>query len=363
MSQTMPNNLYQGRKILIFGVFYLLLSVFALAHFVSSSYLGDRYKHSGYDNMISETASRPFVYRILVPQLTRSITGITPARWRKEINKSVHRWMESPKTIYARLAMPWLVETYHVKHSYSRLVTTLIIYLALLGYALMLYKLGAVLFKNNEAIRWFAPIFGMLAISAFSLPWQYIYDIPTLFLSSACFYFLFTGRMKYYMVFFLLACLNKETAIFNLLFFIIWSYDRIPRSTLIAFSMAQIVIYAGIKVTLTYLYMNNSGFFLEYNLSRVLRLDVFEQAGHYKIVILTMFFFLFTYRWPDKPLFLKRALWIFPLIYVGYFFYGNGGEYRVFFDIKPIMVLLATHTLISAAGFAKIPLFNGSGET
>lgn len=366
MGRSWLYRLYDNRKCLIFAVLYALISVYALAHFVSSSYLGDRYDSTAFNAMIDGTAKKPFVYRVLMPTLTRAVVDSTPKSWKEAINYEVQSWVASPKTSYTRQTMPWLVYTYDVRDPYPRLVCTFLIYLALIGYAVVLYRLAAVLVPGDEPLRRFAPIFGMLAISAFSKPWQYIYDIPVLFLSASCFYFLYISRIKPYLVCFVLACLNRETSIFILLFFAIWSYGRMPRTSFIALCAVQAVLYVFIKIALTYAYMDNSGDFLEYNLSRVLRLDIFERADHMRIFVVCGLFFLLTYRWKDKPLFLRTGLFVLPVMYVGYFFYGNGGEYRVFFDIMPLLVLLTTHTLTEAAGFRGLPFFSpdtNSGDT
>ncbi|MGE0754769.1 MAG: hypothetical protein AB7L92_06380 [Alphaproteobacteria bacterium] len=351
-----------NRKTLLFTVVYALLSVYAMAHFISSSYLGDRYIATSFDTMMQGKAARPFAYRVLMPTLTHTITDATPKSWQTAVNTRVRQWMTSERTVEIRQALPWLVETYDVRAPYARIVCTLLIYCALVGYAFMLYRLAQSVDPANEALRWFAPIFGLLAISAFSMPWQYIYDIPVLFLSAACFYLLHQQRMKAYLVCFALACLNRETSIFLLMFFMLWSHNRMPRTSFIAFAAVQMVVWLFIKIAVTQIYAGNPGQFLEFNLLRVLRLDIFERADHMRVVLVCMMFFLLTYRWNEKPVFLRTGLWVLAAMYVAYIFYGNGGEYRVFFDIMPLMVCLATHTLTGLAGFNRLAFFASDTE-
>jgi hypothetical protein len=75
------------------------------------------------------------------------------------------------------------------------------------------------------------------------------------------------------------------------------------------------------------------------------------------MINIAVLFFLMTYRWQEKPAFLKTGLWLLPLVYMAYVMHGNPGEYRVFFDVLPLIILLATHTLTQAAGFARLPFF------
>ena len=45
-------------------------------------------------------------------------------------------------------------------------------------------------------------------------------------------------------------------------------------------------------------------------------------------------------------------------MYATYFWYGFPGEYRVFFDLFPLLTLLITNTLIEGTGISKAAIFN-----
>ncbi len=345
------------KKPIIFITIYAVLSVFVMGHFLSSSLLGDRYYRTDYEAMYSGNAWKPFVYRILIPKLTKTIVDSTPIRWQKYANNGVKKWMTDPDTLQVRRTLPWLGTIYNKKNAYPRLVTTAIIYAALWGYIFMIHQLAASLVPASHAFRWIAPIFAMVAISSFSRPWQYIYDIPVLFLASSCYYFLFTRKLKAYLFCFFLACLNRETAIFIFLFFTIWSYKRFSTSTFVTLWVLQCVFYASIKIILTFTYLQNPGWFLENNFFRVLNQDIFAKANFYRIMAVAMIFYLMTARWTEKPAFLKNGLWVLPVIYLAYMVHGNPGEYRVFFDLLPLLILLATHTLTEVTELSRAPFF------
>ena len=355
--------LVRYQRPIVFITLYALLSLFVMGHFLSSSLLGDRYYRTDYEAMYAGNAWKPFVYRVLIPKLTKTVVDATPYRWQQRANAGVKRWMANPETLQVRRLLPWIPAIYSKKNPYPRVVTTVIIYASLWGYIFMMYKLAAALVPSSQAFRWIAPIFGMLAISSFSRPWQYIYDIPTLFLAAGCYYFLLTRQLKAYLFFFLLACLNKETAIFIFLFFTIWSYQRFSTSSFVILWVAQCVIYASVKVALTFAYMQNPGWFLENNFFRVLNQDVFAKASFYRIMAIAVFFYLMTARWNDKPAFLKNSLWIVPVVYVAYMVHGNPGEYRVFFDLLPLLVLLVVHTLTEVTGLSEAPFFRDGSKT
>lgn len=344
-------------KVCIFGAIYAALSIFVMAHFLSSSHLGDVYHRTAYDAMYEGNAWKPFVYRVLIPKMTQIVVEATPETWQQPINKSVKEWMRDPKTLETRRLLPWIGPTFNKKTSYPRIVTTLIIYAMLWGYIIMLFKLAKELMPDDTALRWFAPIFGLLAISAFSRPWQYIYDIPVLYLSASCYYFIIRKQYKAYILFFVLACLNRETAIFIFIFFTLWAYKQYNTLAFVSLWVTQCVVFISIKSVLALIYYKNPGWFLEENLFFVLNKDILGKANFHKMINLGMLFFLLTYRWKMKPAFLKTGLWLLPAVYTAYVFHGNPGEYRVFFDVLPVLVLLATHTLTQAAGFAQTPFF------
>lgn len=345
-------------KEILFGIVYLVLSIFTMLHFINSSHLGDVYHRTSYDGMYTGTAWKPFVYRVLIPKLTSTVVDLTPDGVHKFVNQSVYDWMKNPRTLEIRRLIPSLVATYNKKDPFPRIVTSLIIYAMLWGYILLLFRLATVLFPEDGSIRWFAPVFGLIIISAFSRPWQYIYDIPVLFLSAACYYCILIKNYRVYIVCFLLACLNRETSIFIFIFFTLWAYKYYPTAAFVSLWVAQCIGFIVIKLILTLAYMKNAGWFLEENLFFVLNKDILGKAGFQKIVDIAVIFFLLTYKWSEKPLFLRLGLWLMPIIYVAYMMHGNPGEYRVFFDVLPLLVLLATHTLANVAGFSRVSFFH-----
>jgi hypothetical protein len=207
------------------------------------------------------------------------------------------------------------------------------------------------------AMACFAPVFGMLLISSFSYPFQYIYDIPVLFLSTACYYYMLKRRFTAYLLMFALACLNKESAVFVFLFFGIWFFNKLDKRSYINLLLLQYLIYALIRIGLVYLYSESPGEYLKNHLFRVLPGDVFTTSQFDRIITLAVMFFLLTYQWAKKPAFLKCGLWLLPAMYVAYLVYGMPHEYRVFFDVLPLPLLLCVHTLVETTGLARSPFF------
>jgi hypothetical protein len=119
----------------------------------------------------------------------------------------------------------------------------------------------------------------------------------------------------------------------------------------------QYLIYAIVRIFLLYTYAGNEGEYLKNHLFRVLPGDVLTTSKYERILTLSFIFLMLTYQWQNKPDFLKCGLWLIPFMYVAYLIYGMPGEYRVFFDILPLFVLLGVHTLVAASGLDSTPLF------
>lgn len=345
----------------IFAFLYLLSAIYAMAYFFQNSALGDDYHAGGtrFEAMIDGKAIRPFVYRQLIPIFVRATDQATPPNTKIAVNNWVENIKTNPDYKPARLYMPWLNKTFPSKDNhYKRVVASLFIFIFWIGYMVGIFALGWALFPRAPAVALFAPLFATLAYSSFGYQLQYIYDIPCLCLSTACFYCIYKQYFRLYLLVFLLACLNKETAIFSIILFSLWHWNILSDKKFGLLWGAQCAIYLIVKSAVSIEYMNNAGFFLEQNYSLVLARDLLGEANIYKILSVSVLWILFTQHWQDKPEFLKKTLWLLPLMYLAYFFFGYPHEYRVFFDLHGPLVLLATHTLLVTTGLAKSPVFS-----
>jgi hypothetical protein len=355
-------DVWQKRRLtIVFGTVYLLLSCFAMTHFLNSSFLGDRYFKTTFDGMYEQTTYKPFVYRQLIPAAARILTAISPQVVQDYVNDRVERFRRNPQMQTVHVTMPWTYRAFpsYGKH-YQRIVTIVLIFGCMWGYIWALARLARELFPISRAMACFAPVFGVLLISSFSFPFQYVYDIPVLFLSTVCYLAMATRNWRLFIGAYILACLNKETAIFMTLFFAIWFWGRLDKRSYINLLVMQYVIYALLRLGLLYLYQDNPGQYLKNHLFRVLPGDVLVTSQYERVFMIAWGFFLMTYQWAKKPAFLKCSLLLLPPMYVAYLLYGMPGEYRVFFDVLPLPLLLAVHTLVDGTGLGRAAFFNAS---
>jgi hypothetical protein len=331
--------------LILFVIIYALLSLYVMQRFSVVSDMGQSPDaRAGFGKMVAGDAWRPFVYRALVPSMIRLVVEVTPADVQAAVNAKLQY------SLFAGLLK-------RINLSYAQAVMAVILYLCLCGYSAVLYKMGTFFFPQSWAMALFMPAVGLLMIPAFTFHGLYIYDFAVLFLTAVCYYCLATQQWGWYFFWFPFACFNKETAIFIPVFFVLWYLPRLDTRHFILYWTLQCAIYIFVKIALSIHFMNNPGVFLEMHnslsLSSLLGRYDFSRLGLYCTVV-----FLLTYRWTEKPLFARYILWIYPMMVVAYTIYGFPGEYRVFFDLFPLLTVLVTHTLIEGTGIAKAQVFN-----
>lgn len=355
--------LYRYRQIIIFLFVYLLVSLYSLASLLHNSRLGDVYYRASFESMYHGTAWRPFVYRILIPRITSTLTDLTPITFQRSISDDIDGFVYSPKSDWLKKIFPRLEQVFPDKRShYQRMVMILLLYSMLWGLIAMMYKLGKHLYPSDNAIRYFAPIFPLLLIPVTNWKVVYVYDVGVLFLSAAAYYCMATKKFQVYLVVFTLACLNKESSIFLLMFFVLWFWRRLDQKTYWGLIVIQIVIYALIRYTLLMAYQKNAGWVFEDYFKDLVHFEIYPRNMYHRLLSFACMVFLFVHDWQKKPLFALYILWLWPPMYLAYLLYGFPGEYRVFHDIMPLTMLLVTHTLIVSTGISKASFFKRDNE-
>ncbi len=327
-----------GRRLLL-GFLYAACAFWVCLVFLNVSGVNVN-PHAPLEGMIEGTAHRPYVYRTLLPTTVRLMLAATPGKLIASIEKRVARrpWSE-PFRAQFRIPPGWL---------YAGLLTFGLMYLSLLGYTAVLYRLQRFLLPEATGLsRHAAPVLGLLVLPPF-FSFGYIYDFPVLLLSSLCFLCLFSGRWFWYLAWFTLACINKETSVLMLLPFFACNYDRLALRAMVPLLAAQVAIFALTRGLIVLAFASNPGVTMYQTFHRhvphLLSLPSF--TGLFAFIVLL---FVFAYRWGEKPVAVKRAFcWL--LLPIGVLFLAGGipGEYRVFYETLPAAVLLLAHSAVSA---------------
>lgn len=320
---------------------YLCASTLVFLHGAKQPNI-DGYDKSMLHEMVRGEAYKPYVYRTLAPTIVRMADDITPDFLKDGIKNMIGKFYSIDNAFDK---MGWQKEYY-----FEYLIAFGIMILSLAGFMFFLRNIAALLFDASPITLFLLPLFAIIALPALFKYYIYIYDFPTLFLFTLSYYLLAVKKSKWYYIAFVLACLNKETAILlSILYFLLnYKYDR--KATVLN-TAYQLGIWFVIKIALYLIFMNNPGVFSEFNFFEY-NLPYILSPFEIGIVVTYIFFFvLLFYQWKDKPVFLRQAIWLaLPLAFLSLTI-GVIDEIRVYYEIYPIVVLLASHTIAKWIGF------------
>jgi hypothetical protein len=276
--------------------FAVALTAFQL-YYVWLGGFGPDYLHS----IAYSTIERPYVYRALLPILSRSaewLTGIPAVSW-------------------------------------------LIVFVVACGVGLYyaLRYLARAFYPRRAELAAFAgtEVFFLLILVS-----PHPYDVATAFLFCLSFALLAHGKYTSYAVVFLLATLNRETTFLLILFFLIRYWRRMPildYSVMLAF---QIGAYAIIQGSLRYIFMDHPGTSADFQPFH--NLGVYAGAPVSTLALLTLFavtLYFVRRGWQGKPLYLRTAfVLLFPLQVLLHLTLGGAFEIRVYAEVFPVIWLL-----------------------
>ena len=349
------------RRLLLpaFVVLYFMCSLYAMLAFMSGAFVVG---YSGLDVGYSNGPQvRPFVYRVLVPIVAKAVMQVVPDTIETSLTEKMIRWRDSAEgkeAINSLLVIPppfVIPPALANENLFETAVVVVIVYLTLLAFIGMLYMLARALFPESLIYALVAPLVALQIIPAVAVYRAYIYDFAELFFSCACCYLLFQRRWGRYIACLAVATLNKETTIFEVFFYAVWFYSRLPRTQYVRLLLYQLAVYAAVKGAVTWYFADMPGGLLAHYFVDIL---TYTYQYMYEIgLTLIVIAFAVCYKWQEKPAFLRGGMWI-VLVNVGaYFIGGFPGEYRDLYFCMPIVMLLGTHTLVRISGLQDVPLF------
>lgn len=324
---------------------FLLVSMFLcamlLVTFVRISGV-NRNSRAGFQEMLNGTAYKPYVYRLLVPLSVRGVLDILPAPLEITLREQLAGSPILQNWIAIFNASPEL--------GLEALLVWMIMYFSLLGFCYsfrsLLSTVGGVKSPVSLDLLSLFTLFPLLLFFGFG----YIYDFTTLFLFTIGLTWMARRKWGAYLPVFVLACLNKETAILLTLVFFVHYKDRnyMPRHRFLTLLTLQIASYALVKSWLFFRYQTNPGEPVEIHLAEYqMVLQQHPWVGIISLIIFLMILLLVFHRWKQKPLFLRHAtVMLLPLLVLTIPF-GFPYEFRVFYEIYPV---LGSLVILSIAG-------------
>ncbi len=295
--------------------------------------------------MVYATAHKPFVCRTLVPTTVRITTACIPPEIQNNLITFTNQILEHYPGINK---LNWFQQIENEIYYDESIVALIVLYVSLVGftYALRYFIIGILSLPT-----WFSSIFSL--IMTFGLiPFfsdGYLYDLPGLCLFTFALGLMVRNRWYLYLLVYFFACLNKETTLLLTLIFIPYYFNRtkMNRDLYTKLLGAQLGMFILVKGMLHLLFWHNQGSPVEFNWQvNAIRVELqFEREPIITITSLAIIGFLVFYRWQEKPVFFKMSLWIIIPLFWLYLFFGNYGEWRVFYEVYPIFVAGAAHTI------------------
>ncbi|QHI68817.1 hypothetical protein [Tichowtungia aerotolerans] len=305
----------------------LFISILVLGSFFRVGMTGN--PPTMFRDMVDGTASRPFVYRVLAPTVIRSLENALPDVLNEKICTAV-----------AARPVSELFERYEWELEYASayLIAVAVLFVSLL---LFVHAFGVLARSQYEMNPVFLRVLSLVALAGlpcFFRYYSYLYDFPHLVLFCYALAMMSLRRWKVYILLFVLACLSKETTVLLIAVFIIHFWKKRQTLPFFALAVVQVVIFVTIKCGLNILFQKNPGASVEFHLGHNLMLIPynFAQAGMFAAIAV-----LCARDWAHKPSFLKSAVWMLPPLVGLTFLFGLLDEYRDYYEIYPVILLLA----------------------
>jgi hypothetical protein len=331
----LPKTLW--RKLLILLSYLLTTGIVLFVFIVRPGING--YERAMFPDMVYGKAYKPFVYRTLLPTTVRIIAEITPAHMKDEIRlRFQNRRMIN--------ILKWETE-----YIYEYLVALVIMFGCFLGFAYLLRYLVRLFYNFPSFVADLAPVGGLLILPIFFKYYSYIYDPGTLFLFTLAIILIAKRKHWLYYIVFVLATLNKETSILLLGIFLIREFKVMGKATLARHLLFQTLIWIAVKASITAIFRDNPGSFCEFHLDYNLGLISEPYRLFYFVSVILISWALIRYRWAEKPVFLRRGLFIAvtPLMLTALVL-GFLDELRCFYEAFPFLFLLSLPTIVDIFG-------------
>lgn len=295
------------------------------------------------DSYIDGEVSRPFAYRVLLPHIMRGINAVTPAWAASNLDRLGGRIAQSgPENKYPR-AIVWLAALQ---------------FASLIGYALV----GATLYstpRSRERLwsHWIvAPALLLFLVPIVYKGLGHIYDFTVLFFMTCLLWAMAGRRHVLYLLVFAASCLNKETTILMSVAYAAVFFRRMVFPRYAMMLAAQIAVFLAIYAPLRMAYKDNPGSGMEVHLHEQFAYYSSHLSNGYILVVfsiaIVLFLLLLTFRWNEKPQFLRRAA-VMIVPHMALVFYGAApGEVRNLYEIVPLISMLI---LCSVESICHIP--------
>lgn len=320
---------------------YLLAALLVFAMFLHVSRFNG-WRRVYFADMIYGRAWRPFVYRVLLPQTARLLVAPIPEATRTAIDDR----LDSIPFIHRVTSTIGWEKEYLTEY----IAAAGLMFLSLLGFGWALRYLFTGLFQSPPWLANIIPFIGILALPPL-FTYTYIYDFSTLFLFTLGLAYLVRRKWSLYLIIFLAGCLNKETIILLTAIFIFYYLkdQNLGRKKFVQLLIAQLAIFAVIRLSLQWIFRNNQGSLLEFHLldhNLPLLYNLVKPYSFLVLISIIVFGFVFFYHWPVQPRLLRISFCcVTPTLLLLTFLFGFLEEWRDYYEAYPIIILMLTFAI------------------
>ena len=166
----------------------------------------------------------------------------------------------------------------------------------------------------------------------------HIYDFPSLFFATLLFILAYRQRDILFTIALVLACLAKESLSLFIIVFAAIGYGARPLREVVRNLSVQTVLFLSIYEFERILVASNEGAPMYHAIDKHFQY-IRDKADISSVLSLFFFMILLLYDFPQKPRQLRRSMICIPIMLVLYVVGGGAGEFRIFFDIFPILLL------------------------
>jgi hypothetical protein len=343
---------------------YLIVAAVVLNTFMNQWGFRGHSPRYGFEALVSYEAHRPFAFRMLTPALINASTALVP----RSLLDELVEW-DLTRT---KADGPWLSAHRRFGWGSHPLPQHYVAYLALWP---VLFLLILAMRRLTRLERCFpdafvdcAPALALLVLPLAFSRGGYVYDFPELLLITAALCLLVERRWVLYYACFMLACLNKETAILLVIYFVALELAKMRSRLLLAHIGMHALLGLPILAWQRLAFAKNPGAGAEFQLWENLRFLLSPEPwirtwdpygpllpfpGPFNILSLVLIGGAVFMFWPEKPRRWRLAFRVMiPVLVSLVVLFGTRDEARNFSLIFPVTYLLACHTAARLYGLA-----------
>jgi hypothetical protein len=169
-----------------------------------------------------------------------------------------------------------------------------------------------------------------------------IYDFATVATFTLCLMLLHQRKLNQFHFVYILACLNRETAFLLTVFFVVHFFWKLEAKSYLISVLTQLLIFVSIRLTMLVAFRDNPGVVAQFNFIK--NFQEFAGSPIGILIVSTVFvvmIWLVARRWRVVPMFLRDVVLTFtPLLFVMWLLFGRAFELRVFFEMFPVLYVM-----------------------